>query len=90
MWLSEAEDLVRPDDRGDDFYEWFLGPRMIYTSGVSFDPNVEQTLEQLQDNKLSLVCHKLDLQPSDKYVASPQAAKLECCTHFHFFTTQIA
>jgi len=53
-------------DRGNDFYEWFLGPQMIYTSGVITDVNREETLEELQDNKLALVCAKLALQPSDK------------------------
>lgn len=38
----------------------------IYTSGVISDPNIEETLEQLQDNKLALVCEKLDLQPNDR------------------------
>ncbi|KAK3066027.1 Sphingolipid C9-methyltransferase 2, partial [Coniosporium uncinatum] len=32
---SQDEEQVRDHyDRGDDFYGWFLGPRMIYTSGV--------------------------------------------------------
>ncbi|KAK0211155.1 sphingolipid C9-methyltransferase [Desarmillaria ectypa] len=53
-------------DRGDDFYEWFLGPRMIYTSGIVLDANVQETLEQLQDNKLAVVCNKLDLKPTDR------------------------
>ncbi|KAK0544417.1 hypothetical protein OC861_004858 [Tilletia horrida] len=52
-------------DRGNDFYEWFLGPQMIYTSGVITDPEREETLEELQDNKLALVCAKLALKPSD-------------------------
>lgn len=26
----------------------------------------EETLEELQDNKLALVCHKLDLRPEDR------------------------
>lgn len=50
---------------GDDFYSWFLGPRMIYTSGVIRDLTRPETLEELQDNKLKLVCEKLDLQPND-------------------------
>ena len=37
----------------------FLGPRMIYTSGVVRDLTVEESLEQLQDNKLTLVCEKV-------------------------------
>lgn len=64
---SQDEEQVRDHyDRGDDFYEWFLGPRMIYTSGVVMDNTKEETLEQLQDNKLALVCEKLDLRPEDK------------------------
>jgi sphingolipid C9-methyltransferase len=39
---------------------------MIYTSGVISDVTKPETLEELQDNKLKLVCEKLDLQPSDK------------------------
>lgn len=60
--------MIRTDDRGDDFYEWFLGPRMIYTSGVISDPNKDETLEQLQDNKLAIVCEKLALKPEDRRV----------------------
>lgn len=39
---------------------------MIYTSGVVKDITRAETLEELQDNKLKLVCEKLDLQPTDK------------------------
>lgn len=53
-------------DRGDDFYAWFLGPQMIYTSGIISDANKAETLEELQDNKLNLVCSKLDLQKEDR------------------------
>jgi cyclopropane fatty-acyl-phospholipid synthase-like methyltransferase len=37
---------------------------MVYTSGVVRDLTREETLEELQDNKLTLVCEKLDLQPN--------------------------
>jgi len=64
---SQDEEQVRDHyDRGDDFYEWFLGPRMVYTSGIVLDIEKEETLEQLQDNKLTVVCEKLDLQPNDR------------------------
>jgi 2-polyprenyl-3-methyl-5-hydroxy-6-metoxy-1,4-benzoquinol methylase len=39
---------------------------MIYTSGIVTDLTREETLEELQDNKLKFVCKKLDLQPSDR------------------------
>ena len=64
---AQDEDQVREHyDRGNDFYSWFLGPRMIYTSGVISDINKMETLEELQDNKLTLVCEKLDLREGDR------------------------
>jgi len=35
---------------------------MIYTSGLISDINTEETLEQLQDNKLAVVCEKIGLK----------------------------
>lgn len=51
-------------DRGNDFFEWFLGERMVYTSG--YFENEDQDLETAQDNKMNLVCQKLQLEPGDK------------------------
>lgn len=48
-------------DRGNDHYAWFLGPRMIYTSGIISDTEREETLEEMQDNKMAVVCEKIDL-----------------------------
>ena len=63
---SQDEEQVRDHyDRGDDFYSWFLGPRMVYTSGIISDINHEETLEQLQDNKLAVVCEKIGIKPGD-------------------------
>ncbi|KAJ3484290.1 hypothetical protein NLI96_g5741 [Meripilus lineatus] len=62
---QDSEQVRDHYDRGDDFYGWFLGPRMIYTSGVVTDLTREETLEELQDNKLKVVCEKLDLKPED-------------------------
>ena len=65
-WLihSKSQDrrIVRDHyDRGNDFFEAFLGPSMIYTSGIFRDGS--ESLEQAQRNKLDLVCHKLRLEP---------------------------
>lgn len=66
-YIRADEEQVRDHyDRGDDFYAWFLGPRMIYTSGVISDIHKEESLEQLQDNKLAIVCEKIDLKPGDR------------------------
>ncbi|SCU94998.1 LAMI_0F00518g1_1 [Lachancea mirantina] len=63
---SQDEEQVRDHyDRGDDFYAWFLGPRMVYTSGVISDITKEESLETLQDNKLKVVCDKIDLQAGE-------------------------
>lgn len=63
---SQDEEQVRDHyDRGDDFYGWFLGPRMVYTSGIISDINKEESLEQLQDNKLAVVCEKIGLKQGE-------------------------
>ena len=59
---SQDEEQVRGHyDRGDDFYGWFLGPRMIYTSGLISDTEREESLEEMQDTKLHVVCEKIGL-----------------------------
>ncbi|KAF2454930.1 cyclopropane-fatty-acyl-phospholipid synthase [Lineolata rhizophorae] len=64
---SQDEEQVRDHyDRGDDFYAWFLGPRMVYTSGIVSDINREESLEQLQDNKLAIVCEKIGIKPGER------------------------
>src|SRR5262249_29012912 len=65
MLFADEEQVRDHYDRGDDFYAWFLGPRMIYTSGVISDIHNEESLEQLQDNKLAIVCEKIDLKPGE-------------------------
>jgi|EP00519_Triparma_laevis_P007944 cyclopropane fatty-acyl-phospholipid synthase-like methyltransferase len=51
-------------DRGNDFFNAFLGERMVYTSAV-FE-NDDDTLESAQDNKMRKICEKLRLKPGDK------------------------
>ncbi|KAI9017412.1 S-adenosyl-L-methionine-dependent methyltransferase [Gaertneriomyces semiglobifer] len=69
LWHSKKqdEDQVRDHyDRGDDFYEAFLGPMMIYTSGIMSTSSKRETLEELQQNKLDLVCKKVQLKPGHR------------------------
>jgi hypothetical protein len=62
---KQDERIVREHyDRGDDFFGWFLGERMVYTSGFFLSP--ADSLEQAQDNKLNLVCQKLALEPGQR------------------------
>ncbi|KAF4124488.1 sphingolipid C9-methyltransferase [Geosmithia morbida] len=68
LFHSREQDMeqIRPNyDSGNDHYGWFLGPRMIYTSGIISDPTREETLEELQDNKMAVVCEKLDLKEGE-------------------------
>ncbi len=51
-------------DRGNDFFGGFLGDRMVYTSGF-FKTGLED-LETAQDQKLDLVCQKLQLKPGER------------------------
>src|SRR6187549_3848540 len=64
---SKAQDerIVREHyDRGNDFFGWFLGERMVYTS--AFFTHQGETLEQAQDNKMNLVCQKLHLNAGER------------------------
>ncbi|RHZ53697.1 hypothetical protein Glove_438g31 [Diversispora epigaea] len=55
-------------DRGDDFYEAFLGPTMVYTLGIISDPNKSETLEEIQNNKLKFVCEKMKFKSGEQYL----------------------
>jgi len=62
---SQDQRIVREHyDRGNDFFGWFLGERMVYTSG--FFNSKDESLEQSQDNKMNLVCQKLRLKPGER------------------------
>lgn len=62
---QDKEQVTEHYDRGNDFYNWFLGPMMVYTSGI-FEGNADETLEQAQTRKLELICRKLQLRPGEK------------------------
>ncbi|HEY8086786.1 MAG TPA: class I SAM-dependent methyltransferase [Polyangiaceae bacterium] len=63
--MKQDERIVREHyDRGDDFFEAFLGDRMVYTAGFFRDE--AESLEQGQDNKLDLVCRKLMVEPGNE------------------------
>ena len=51
-------------DVSNQFYEWLLGPSMAYTCAVY--PHDGATLEEAQEEKVDLVCRKLDLQPGQR------------------------
>lgn len=64
---SKAQDerVIRDHyDRGNDFFDSFLGDRMIYTS--AFFKTGNEDLETAQDQKLDLVCRKLQLQKGER------------------------
>ena len=69
MLHSKRQDkrIVRSHyDRGNDFFGWFLGERMVYTA--AFFQNPSETLEQAQDNKLNLICKKLQIEEGDTFL----------------------
>lgn len=62
---KQDERVIRSHyDRGNDFFGGFLGDRMVYTSAF-FKTGLED-LETAQDNKLNLVCQKLQLKPGER------------------------
>ncbi|KAF6798090.1 cyclopropane-fatty-acyl-phospholipid synthase [Colletotrichum musicola] len=64
--VASSEGQAKKAEFGSDFYSWFLGPRLLYGSGVVSDLDVEEPLREFQDNKLAVVCEKIDLRPGDR------------------------
>jgi cyclopropane-fatty-acyl-phospholipid synthase len=56
--------VQRHYDLGDDLFESFLDSSMTYSCGYA--RTVDDTLEQLQFQKLDRICQKLDLQPGER------------------------
>jgi cyclopropane fatty-acyl-phospholipid synthase-like methyltransferase len=57
---ATAHEIADHYDRGNDFFNAFLGPMMIYTS--AFYKSLDETLEQAQTNKLNMLCEKVNLK----------------------------
>ncbi|MFO7581643.1 MAG: cyclopropane fatty acyl phospholipid synthase [Guyparkeria sp.] len=51
-------------DLGNDFYRDMLDPRMTYTCGFWGDG--AETLAEAEENKLDMICRKLDLKPGQR------------------------
>ncbi len=51
-------------DVGNDFYKLFLGSEMMYTCAYFRDWS--NSLDQAQQDKLDMICRKLQLQPGDR------------------------
>jgi cyclopropane-fatty-acyl-phospholipid synthase len=71
LWWGLRHSLVRDSkaishhyDVSNRFYEWILGPSMAYTCAVY--PYEGASLEAAQEEKVDLVCRKLDLQPGQR------------------------
>jgi cyclopropane-fatty-acyl-phospholipid synthase len=56
--------VERHYDLGDDLFETFLDSTLTYSCGYAATPN--DSLEQLQRNKLKRICGKLGLRPGDR------------------------
>ncbi len=63
---SDHGDIAHVYNRGNDFYNWFLGPSMTYTSGIFRSP--DETLETAQERKLNTVCNYVQMKPGDKHL----------------------
>jgi cyclopropane fatty-acyl-phospholipid synthase-like methyltransferase len=61
---ADREDVKPVYDRGNDFYEWFLGDSMVYTSGIF--RSRDESLEVAQKRKLDTICQSIQLQPGER------------------------
>ncbi len=80
-------------DLGNDFFELFLSPDLMYSSAIWTDP--ADTLEVASERKLERICQKLDLKPTDRVVEIGTGwggFALYAATHYgcHVTTTTIS
>jgi cyclopropane fatty-acyl-phospholipid synthase-like methyltransferase len=61
---KQDERIIRShyDDKN-DLFNWFLGPKMIYTS--CYYTNENESLEQAQENKMDLIAQKMQLKKGE-------------------------
>ena len=65
--LEDNKDVTSTYNLGNDFYNWFLGPSMVYTC-ATFNNTSDETLEEAQRNKIDLVCKKIDLHENETHL----------------------
>ena len=64
---KQDERIIRDHyDRGNDFFAGFLGDRMVYTS--AFFKTGKENLETAQDQKMDLVCQKIQMEPGHRHL----------------------
>jgi cyclopropane-fatty-acyl-phospholipid synthase len=63
---GSARNIRAHYDLGNDFFQLFLDPTMMYSSGIFERPDA--TLEQASIAKLDRICRKLALKPSDHVI----------------------
>lgn len=52
-------------DRGNDFYYFSLGDSMTFSSGIISDPHRAESIQEMQDNKMRVVCRKIGLKAGE-------------------------
>lgn len=61
--LKSRENISAHYDLGNDFFELFLDPTMMYSSAIF--PENKNELDEAAVLKLDVICQKLDLKPTD-------------------------
>lgn len=60
---GSKENISAHYDLGNDLFEQFLDPSMMYSAAIF--PSPESSLEQAQQHRLNIICRKLNLKPTD-------------------------
>lgn len=63
---GSKNNIVAHYDLGNDFFQLFLDPTMMYSSGIFYDIN--ETMQQASENKLQRICERLRLSEEDHVI----------------------
>lgn len=64
--IKSKRNILAHYDLGNDMYESFLDPAMMYSSAIY--PKAESSLEEASVYKLATICQKINLQPTDHVI----------------------
>eukprot|EP00485_Elphidium_margaritaceum_P000065 CAMPEP_0202692312 /NCGR_PEP_ID=MMETSP1385-20130828/6718_1 /ASSEMBLY_ACC=CAM_ASM_000861 /TAXON_ID=933848 /ORGANISM="Elphidium margaritaceum" /LENGTH=495 /DNA_ID=CAMNT_0049347821 /DNA_START=97 /DNA_END=1584 /DNA_ORIENTATION=+ len=65
----DAREVGDVYNRGNDFYGWFLGPSMVYTSGIFRAADYKgETLESAQQRKIDTILDSLHVEKGDRHL----------------------
>ncbi|KAJ5151377.1 uncharacterized protein N7482_010629 [Penicillium canariense] len=79
LMASDQKQIREVHGRGNDFYYFSLGDSMTFFSGIISHSHRAESIEELQNNKMTVVCQKIGLRARDTVIdTGMQLGNFQC------------